>query len=752
MKGRPPQRPEGSAENALIAQAVGLHEAGRLPEAAALYEQIISQQPRHFDANHLLGVIALQDAHYEQAERLIGFALKINPDHAAALGNLGTVYLRSGRFDAARKYFERAIRLQPKDPVSLLNLGSALRQMGLSQEALVPLRRAHAADPRSAIVCNLLGACLLDTGDAEAAARIFEAGTVAEPDNADGWANLAAALSRIGDSDAALQIATKAVDMRPDSSSARSVLASVQLEKGQLAVALATYREAVALPNPSTQALCAFGNALMRSGLGAEARKALSRAIELDGNNASARWALAMAWCQPIYDHADEIEPARDAFDRSLGDLQRWFETARRPDAFCAVGSNQPFFLAYQPFNNKDLLRRYGGMCAGWMATMPRGKSAAARAPRARDRKMRVGFVSAHIRDHSVWNAITKGWVGHLDRAIFETVLFQLDHTSDGETELARQLATTFIDKPNSLQTWIEAIRAAEVDVLIYPEIGMDAVTAQLASLRLAPLQAVSWGHPETTGLPTMDFYLSAQDLEPQDAEGNYSERLVRLPRFGVYVNALNPEVPDLDLREFGLPSDEPLLLCPGAPFKYSPLHDQVWARIASGLHATGGGWLVFFRSRSETMDNLLEARLRRAFDRDGVDFDAHVCVIPSLSRPKFFALMRRSALMLDTLGFSGFNTALQAVECGLPMLAHEGKFMRARLASAIMRRLELPELVAETEDAFIAKAVQLAGDAQSRERLSQQIAKRRDRLFQDQEPVRALGRFLSDAIADGKR
>jgi protein O-GlcNAc transferase len=751
MRGQPPQRPEDPAENRLIAQAVGLHEAGRLAEAASLYEKIIAQQPRHFDAIHLLGVVALQEARYEQAERLIGSALQINPNHAAALGNLGTVYLRSGRFDAARKHFERAIRLQPNGVVYLSNLGSALRQLGLSREALVPLRRAYTADPKSAIVCNLLGACLLDTGDAEAAAKIFEAGTVANPDNADGWANLAAALSRIGDVEAALQIATKAVAMQPESSSARSVLASARLENGQLAVALATYREAVALPDPSPQTLCAFGSALMRSGYCAEARKILSRAIELDGNNASARWALAVAWCEPIYGKAEEIEPAREAFDRSLSDLQAWFETARRPDAFYAVGSNQPFLLAYHPFNNRDLMRHYGGVCAEWMASMPGAESGVARAARPKDRKLRLGFVSAHIFDHSVWNAITKGWVAHLDKAKFEIVLFHLGHKSDSETDLARQLATTFVDKPNSLQTWVAAIRSAEPDVLIYPEIGMDAITAQLAALRLAPVQAVTWGHPETSGLPTMDLYLSAEDLEAQDADDNYTERLVRLPRFGVYVDPLSPEVSDLNLREFGLPSDEPLLLCPGAPFKYSPLHDHVWARIAAGLHAAGGGWLVFFRSRSASMDNLLEERLRAAFDREGVDFDAHACVIPSINRQKYYALMRRSALLLDTLGFSGFNTALQAVECGLPMLAHEGKFMRARLASAIMRRLELPELVAETDDAFIAKAVRLAGDVESRERLSQQIAKRRDRLFRDQEPVRALERCLSDASADAK-
>lgn len=736
-----------------------MHQSGRLAEAASLYKKIIAQAPRYFDAIHLLGVIALQEGRYDQAEQLIKSALQLNPNDVAALGNLGTALMRAGKLDAAYRQYERAVRLQPDADVPLSNLGSVLRQMGRSQEALVPLRRAYSINARSAVVCNLLGACLLDTGDAAAAAKIFEAATLAEPDSADAWANLAAALVRTGDTAAALEIATKAVAMQPGSSSARSVLASVLLEKGQAGAAIATYREAVALPNPSTQTLCAFGNALMRSGLCAEAREALRQAIETDANNASARWALAMAWCEPIYGAAAAIEPARAAFDQGLADLQTWFRTARRPDAYSAVGSNQPFFLAYQPFNNKELLSRYGKLCVEWMASMPqqnglvaksrhRGGSGTDSAP---DRKIRVGFVSAHIRDHSVWHAITKGWVSNIDKAKFATYLFQLDRVSDRETGLARQAATQFVDQPSGLQAWIEAISGANLDVLIYPEIGMDALTAQLASLRLAPLQATTWGHPETTGLPTMDLYLSAQDLEPEDASGNYCERLVHLPNLGVHVEPMSPEIVDLDLRELGLPRDEPLLLCPGAPFKYSPLHDVVWARIARGLHAGNGGWLVFFRSRSETMDKLLDQRLRAAFDREGVDFDAHVCLIPTLSRPRFFALMQRSALMLDTLGFSGFNTALQAVECSLPVLAHEGRFMRGRLASAIMRKLKLPELVAQTDEAFIAQAVRLAADAQDRERLSRQIESRRGILFRDLEPVRGLERALIAAMAEKK-
>ena len=111
------------------------------------------------------------------------------------------------------------------------------------------------------------------------------------------------------------------------------------------------------------------------------------------------------------------------------------------------------------------------------------------------------------------------------------------------------------------MQGWARAIGDAQLDALIYPEIGMDALTTQLASLRLAPVQAATWGHPETTGLPTIDLYLSADGLEPADADGNYSERLVRLPNLGVCVEPLTPLVSMPDLRALGLPADEPLLL-----------------------------------------------------------------------------------------------------------------------------------------------------------------------------------------------
>ena len=101
----------------------------------------------------------------------------------------------------------------------------------------------------------------------------------------------------------------------------------------------------------------------------------------------------------------------------------------------------------------------------------------------------------------------------------------------------------------------------AGLDALLYPEIGMDPVCAKLAALRLAPVQAVGLGHPMTTGLPTMDAFLSSALMEPEDGEDWYTEQLVRLPNLGIlYEPVLRDPAPlggIMDQASFALAREE---------------------------------------------------------------------------------------------------------------------------------------------------------------------------------------------------
>jgi predicted O-linked N-acetylglucosamine transferase (SPINDLY family) len=317
-----------------------------------------------------------------------------------------------------------------------------------------------------------------------------------------------------------------------------------------------------------------------------------------------------------------------------LAELDKWFDAARSVDGHRAVGTMQPFYLAYQEFDNRELLSRYGALCSRLMGLWQK-THVPFPGPRA-DGPIRVGIASAHLRQHSVWAAIVKGWVKNLDKERFELHLFNLGSKSDAETEQARQWAYRLETDRHDVPQWATTIAESKLDVLIYPEIGMDSVTAILANLRLAPVQVTTWGHPATSGLPTIDYYLSAEALEPPNAAAHYTERLIALPNLGVCYEPLVPTVVAPDMGALGLPQDVPLLLCPGTPFKYSPLHDNVWIEISRRAAPCR---LVFFRAREEDdVSRVLEQRLERRYLQAGLKFDDCVTFVNALDRPRFFA------------------------------------------------------------------------------------------------------------------
>jgi protein O-GlcNAc transferase len=751
----------------LIQKGAALHQAGHLDAAAKIYTEILGRAPHDFDANHLLGVIGLQQGRLDVAQRLIGLALAIRPNDTSAISNLGVSYLRDGQLEPSLQWFDLAVTLQPDSPTALTNAAEVRYRMGRHGDAIALLERAHELDPSSYEACNLLGACLMELGDSNSAAEIFESATHLRPDDAGAWANLSAALQANGDDQQALECANRAAALRLETPRILDAPAKQPLAQRRHAAEASENGPLGVSPRTSTvDMILSYANALMSNGLNDAAVVELRRALTLEESNLTVRWALAMAHLKIIYESESDVVASRQAFGESLDEIKSWYAgTAGIEAAYKTVGTVQPFLLAYQNYNNRDLLKRYGALCATFMASFASRVSGARRLGQIRDTsptlgKLRLGIVSAHVREHSVWTAITKGWVQNLDRDMFEIAVFHLSSTVDRETESVVGLVDNFDNRTKDLAGWVEAITARELDIALYPEIGSDPLTAKLASLRLAPVQAVTWGHPETSGLPTIDLYISAQAFEPVDAaENNYSEKLVMLPGLGVHVEPLQLPDTDLDLKSLKLPTDQPLLLCAGQPFKYAPQYDHVWLQIAKALQKrrlfrkSSSGRLVFFRSHNETWDRILEKRLRAAFARGGLDFDAHATILPFLDHSSFFGLMRKSTLMLDTLGFSGFNTALQGIECELPVLAFEGSFLRGRLASGILRELELPELVATDTSEFVQKAVELAMDPEKVRAIRGKIIARRATLFRNLSPVRALEQcFLAAAGRDAAR
>jgi predicted O-linked N-acetylglucosamine transferase (SPINDLY family) len=355
-------------------------------------------------------------------------------------------------------------------------------------------------------------------------------------------------------------------------------------------------------------------------------------------------------------------------------------------------------------------------------------------------RKRRIGIVSAHVHSHSVWHALLRGWIEHLDPEQFELQLFHTGSVRDAETHWASRRVAKLHHAQGHWTNWAKLISECQLDALVYPEIGMDSTTVRLSALRLARVQLAAWGHPVTTGLPTIDAYISAEAFEPAEGTEHYSETLLKLPRLGCCYRPFGTRPDRLDFSVWGIRSQDKVLLCAGTPFKYAPAHDAVLVEIARRCQPCK---LVFFKTMQESLAALLEQRLRSAFSSARMDFDDCVRFIPWQSQSAFFALLDRADVYLDSIGFSGFNTTMQAIERGTPIVAFEGEFMRGRLASAILRQIGLDEWVAGSTDDYLRLVERIATDNRARDAASKQIIARRRQLFNDRESVNALGAYL---------
>ena len=675
------------------------------PRVAAPQDPLAAFEVRRALMLHQSGKVA-------EAAEIYATILQKQPAQFECLHYLGVAHIQRGRPGDALPLLERALALQPSDASLQSNHGLALLNLGRHADALAPLARALALRPGMPEALNNQGWALRGLHRLEEALACFDRALAANPKFGEALQRRAIVLGELSRPEEALAAFEQLVGLRPD--------------------------DADALGN--------LGTLLTLMGRGAEARATLARALARTPADMALRMKHAVAWLPLVREAGDDLAPVRDAF---AGEIDAMLAAAQagavvRPEL--AVGVAQPFYIAYQARNNVDMLSRYGALCVALMAQWDAARAPVPSAPPAAARaRVRVGIASSHVFAHSVWQAIVRGWVEELDRERFDVVVFHLGHTHDDETALAQARAQAFHAGPRGLAEWVDTIRAEQLDVLVYPELGMDDLTPRLAALRLAPVQVASWGHPESTGLPTIDHYLSAERFEGAGADAHYSEALVRLPGLGCCVapGAVLPsqQAVDVSLAELGVREDATLVVCGGTPFKYTPEHDAVLVRIAQQAPATQ---FLFFRNAvAGPLTGRLMARLAAAFAAHGLDPAAHLVLAPWLERARFFGVLRRARLFLDTVGFSGFNTVMQAVECGLPVVTQRGEFMRGRLGSGILEHLGLDDLVVEDDDAMVALAVRLAHDADACADVRARMGARREAMYGDKAPIRALEQRL---------
>ena len=264
---------------ALLREALALHKRGMLDEAEQCYRQLLEAEPRHFDALHLLGLIARARGDAQLAVGLIERAIEVDDRQAIAWCNLGTAWQDLGASDRAIPAFERAIALDPGYALAHNNRGNALRNLGMFDEALACYDTALRCKPDHADAAMGRGIVLHHLGRHEDALAAYEAGLKLRPD-ADGWSNRGSVLYTLGRFDEALQSMERALrlDTRHASAWCNRGMTLQKLERhGE---ALESYDKALELRPNHAEAWLYRGNLLRLMGSLNEAAASYRRARE----------------------------------------------------------------------------------------------------------------------------------------------------------------------------------------------------------------------------------------------------------------------------------------------------------------------------------------------------------------------------------------------------------------------------------------------------------------------------------------
>jgi protein O-GlcNAc transferase len=727
-----------------VSRALSHHRQGRLDEAEAIYRAVLARDPDHFDCLHLLGVVNRQRGGADAAVRLISRALSLRPDVAEAHVNLANALMDQRRPDEAAASFARALALKPGDPLMHRNLAKARTAQGRLEDAAAHYAAAAAREPDNPVIHADLADVLVQLGRRAEARASFERALALMPDAAILHYNLGNVLKADGDLAKAAQCYERAFTLQPDYANAHLNLGNVRKEQGRVAEAGACYERAAALQPDLVNAHYNLGVLLQEQGRMEEACERYRRALSIDPHHGMTRIALCVAQLPVIAATESEITRQREAYARALaelGDATVSPEARRRLGD--GLGAAQPFFLAYQGRNDRALQGQYGALACGLMAER---FAPAPLAPLPRpEEPIRVGIVSGFYWNHSNWKIPIRGWLSQLDRRRFELYGYYLDQRRDDATRMAERMCRRLVCGPLSLARWRETILADRPHVLIYPEVGMYPLAPLLAAQRLAPVQCNSWGHPDTSGFATLDYYLSSALMEPPDADEHYTERLVRLPNLSIYYEPVEVEPARLERAQLGLRPDATVYWCCQSLFKYLPQHDEIFPRIAREVE---NSQFVFLETRKgRHITNLFLERLGRAFSDFGLDVKRHCVVLPYLSRDRFHGAMACCDVFLDSIGWSGCNSTLESLNRDLPIVTMRGDLMRGRHTAAILEMMGMTETVAERIEDYVALAVRMARDPAWRAELRRKTATNKERLWRDRECITALEEFLEQAV-----
>jgi predicted O-linked N-acetylglucosamine transferase (SPINDLY family) len=649
-----------------LQQAARAQNAGNLPEAARLYSEILTADPRNFEALFSLSLLHFRMTRFDQAERLAADAARVNPRSPEAVFIQGCALQRLNRNADALACFQTAIALRPNFVEALVNRGALLMAEKRLPEALKNLDQALAINPAMLEAWNNRGNVLSELGRHQDAVASYDKVIAARPDAVEAWINRGTAL-----------IALRRFDE-----------------------ALASYERASRLDPSRVDALAGRANALFEAKDYERAAKAYETVLARNPDYAFARGNLAFSrlYC---------CDWSSLAADRAF--IAVAVRAGKR-----VVNPFQAIALLDSPADLKD--------CAAiWSAT--KYPPAAARSSREPydHAKIRVAYLSADFNGHAVATLMAGVWDRH-DKSRFETTA--ISYVDSNGSAMRRRVERAFdhvIDVAGKSDEDVAAsIRKMEIDIVVDLMGYTGECRPGILAHRPAPIQVNVLGFPGTMGAPYVDCIIADPIVLPDNHRLHYSERVVHLPHSYLPADSTRPVAARKPIRaEAGLPENGFVFCSFNNSYKLSPDIFAVWMRM---LGAVEGSVLWLPQMNAAAVRNLCREAGARGVPEQRLVFAPFVA-----NDEDHVARLSLADLFLDTLPYNAHSTAVDALWAGVPVLTMRGTAFAGRVAASVLSAAGLPELITDTIETYESLALKLAHEPQTLADIKAKLARNRE-------------------------
>ena len=357
--------------------------------------------------------------------------------------------------------------------------------------------------------------------------------------------------------------------------------------------------------------------------------------------------------------------------------------------------------------------------------------------------KIKIGFISEYFKNHTI-SKLFKGLIFNLDNSLFDVNIFYVDNGKNIDEEFFDNEKKNKIKNfklPKLFNEKVNFISNKNLDIVFYPDIGMSTQLYYLTFLRLGQKQITSWGHPETTGNPEIDYFLSSKLLETNliEAQKHYSEKLLLSDYLPMYF--FKPKIKKIDDSEL---QSKNIYSCPQTLFKFHPDFDEIILKI---LQNDSKAKIYFIKGREKIFSKKVFERLYKKISNkiDRIHF------LDKMTVEEYINHCGRASVLLDPLYFGAGNSFHESMFYGTPTVSMPTQFLRSKIVEGAYKQMQINDPpIAKDVDEYVSLAIKIANTEpkQSLEKKKYYSNNADQNLYENKEALKSFEKILLDVAS----